>query len=122
MVAFVASIAVLLSIVGIYALMSFTVAQRTREIGIRAALGANPRQIVTTILSRAAAQLGAGVIAGVLVAALFGVLEPGDQMARDPVVLTVSVLMMMLVGFLSCVVPAVRGLRIEPTEALRQRP
>jgi len=108
-------IALALSTVGIYALMSFTVAQRTREIGIRAALGASPRRIVTAIFSRALLQLALGVILGGAAAALIG-----DQVAEEgPWLVLMIAGLMLLVGVLACVVPARRGLRIQPTEALR---
>jgi putative ABC transport system permease protein len=67
----VSSIALLLSTVGIHSLMSFAVSQRTREIGIRTALGAGPRRIVVSIFSRAVAQLCAGVVLGGAVALAF---------------------------------------------------
>ncbi|HEU4455548.1 MAG TPA: ABC transporter permease [Longimicrobium sp.] len=108
-------VALTLSTVGIYALMSFTVAQRTREIGIRAALGASPRRIVTAIFSRAIAQLALGVALGGAAAVLVG-----DQVAEEgPWLLLAIAALMMVVGILACVVPARRGLRIQPTEALR---
>ncbi len=62
--ALIALIAVVLSVAGLYALMSFTVSQRTREIGIRTALGARPARIVSTIARRALMQLSAGVMLG----------------------------------------------------------
>ena len=58
----------LLSAAGIYAMMSFTVARRRREIGIRAALGADARRVLTGIFGRASAQLGAGIALGLAVA------------------------------------------------------
>jgi predicted permease len=113
--AFVALAALLLSAAGVYSLVSFTVAQRTREIGIRAALGAQPRRIVVAIFSRAVAQLGMGVVAGGLLAALVG-----DQTrAEGPAVLLGVAALMMVVGLLACVIPARRALRVQPTEALR---
>ena len=57
----------LLSAAGIYALMSFTVSQRRKEIGIRAAMGADAKRLLLSIFSRAAGQLGAGVTAGIVV-------------------------------------------------------
>lgn len=60
----VSSIALLLSLAGIYSIMSFTVARRTREIGIRVALGSNPRRIVAAIFGRPLVQVGLGVVAG----------------------------------------------------------
>lgn len=62
----------LLSAAGIYAMMSFTVARRRREIGIRSALGADPRHILSGIFARAASQLGAGVLGGLVLAAAAG--------------------------------------------------
>jgi predicted lysophospholipase L1 biosynthesis ABC-type transport system permease subunit len=120
LLALVAAIALLLSTVGLYALMSFAVAQRTREIGIRSALGADPRRIVAAIFSRALRQLALGVAAGAAAAVLFGALGPGDQIAREgPWLLLAVSALMLLVGLASCVVPARRGLAIQPTEALK---
>ena len=62
--AIIGAVALLLSTAGIYALISFTLARRTREIGIRTALGASPRRIITGILSRALFQIALGVAAG----------------------------------------------------------
>ena len=62
--AVVSAVALLLSLAGVYALMSFTLSRRTREIGIRAALGAAPRRIVTTIFSRAFRQVAIGIAVG----------------------------------------------------------
>ncbi|HSU17576.1 ABC transporter permease [Longimicrobium sp.] len=110
----------LLSAAGIYALMSFTVAQRRREIGIRSALGAHPRQIVGAIFSRAVVQLAAGVVVGAVVAALLDLGSGGTLMqGHAAVLLPVVGVLMLLVGLLAAVIPARRGLRIEPTEALR---
>jgi ABC-type antimicrobial peptide transport system permease subunit len=91
--ALVAAIALLLSTVGIYSLMSFTVSQRTREIGIRMALGADARQVIGAIFSRALAQLGLGVLAGGAAAFL------DDQIAREgPAILVGVAVLMLLVG------------------------
>jgi hypothetical protein len=113
----------LLSSAGIYALMSFTVTRRRREIGIRTALGANPRRILSDIFSRAFAQLAIGAVVGGAVGALVlaqeGLTE-GPLMAweRTFLLLAVSALLV-AVGLLAAVGPARRGLRIQPTEALR---
>lgn len=109
----------LLSSAGIYALMSFTVSQRRKEIGIRIALGANRRRIIASIFSRALGQLAVGAALGAAAAA---VLESGNNLMRDSgtVVLPIVALFMMAVGFAAALGPARRGLRIEPTEALRE--
>jgi hypothetical protein len=107
-------IVLLLSASGIHALMSFTVARRTREIGIRAALGARPGRIVTGIFSRAFLQIGAGVLAGSGLAALLGI-----GSTRELLLLLAADGVMLVVGLIACAVPLRRALRIEPTEALR---
>jgi putative ABC transport system permease protein len=94
--------------------MSFTVARRTREIGIRAALGARPGRILAGIFSRALLQIGAGVLAGSGLAALLGL---GSM--RDVLLLLAADGIMLVAGFAACAVPVRRALRIDPTEALR---
>lgn len=107
-------IVLLLSASGIHALMSFTVTRRTREIGIRAALGASQGRIVAGIFSRAFLQIGAGILVGSAVAALGGL----DSL-RSVLVLLGADAVMLLVGLAACAVPLRRALRIDPTEALR---
>jgi len=107
-------IVLLLSATGIHSLMSFTVARRTREIGIRAALGASPGLIVRGIFSRAFLQIGAGVLAGSALAALLGL---GSM--RQVMLLLAADGVMLVVGLTACAVPLKRALRIDPTEALR---
>jgi ABC-type lipoprotein release transport system permease subunit len=99
--------------------MSFTVAKRRREIGIRAALGADPRRVLTGIFAHAAAQLCAGVLAGLILAALFQWLT-GDMNARDFLLLPGVSALMLTVGILAALGPARRGLAVQPTEALRE--
>jgi putative ABC transport system permease protein len=111
----------LLSSAGVYAMMSFTVAQRRKEIGIRVALGADPRQILAGIFSRAFAQLAAGALIGVVTAVLLEQLSEGDMLeGHAAVVLPIVSAFIMLVGLLAALGPARRGLRIHPTEALRE--
>jgi ABC-type antimicrobial peptide transport system permease subunit len=121
-VVFIAGIAVFLPTAGLYALVSCTVAQRTREIGIRTALGARPRNIVVTIARRAVGQLAAGVVLGLAFAAvIMGNEYQQDQLfehVKAPAV-TMVVLATLLVGTLACLVPTLRGLRIQPMEAMR---
>jgi putative ABC transport system permease protein len=99
---------------GIHALMSFTVARRTREIGIRAALGAGPRRIVLGVFSRALMQIGIGLAVGTGLAVLVGVNSP-----QRLLLLLGADLMMLVVGLAACAVPVRRALRIDPAEALR---
>jgi putative ABC transport system permease protein len=111
----------LLSAAGIYAMMSFTVSRRRREIGIRAALGADARRIVSGIFGRAGAQLGAGVVLGLAIASAFEWLGPGDTMGDKAAIILPSVVaLMFIVGLLAAIGPARRGLAVQPTEALRE--
>lgn len=110
----------ILSGAGIYALMSFTVARRRREIGIRAALGADRNRLLLGIFSRALGQLGAGAALGIVGAAgLEQILEGEMLQGRGSVILPIVALIMMIVGVLSALGPARQGLRIQPIEALR---
>jgi putative ABC transport system permease protein len=111
----------LLAAAGIYAMMSFTVAQRRREIGIRTALGAHPRQLLKSIFARALRQLGIGVAVGLGVAAFLDLGTGGEFTGGGGVVVLVGVAaFMMAVGLLAALGPARRGLRIQPTEALKE--
>jgi predicted permease len=109
----------LLSSAGIYALMSFAVSQRRKEIGIRIALGADRKRIIASVFSRALAQLAVGAGLGAAAAAL---LDSRNNLMEGNalVVLPLMALFMMAVGFVAALGPARRGLRIEPTEALRE--
>jgi predicted permease len=108
----------LLSAAGIYALMSFTVAQRTREIGIRTALGAPPQRVMLNVFGRAAWQVAAGVVVGsVLSAGAFVAIGVGAVRAM-PLLLGVAGLMA-VVALLATFGPARRGVRIQAIEALR---
>jgi predicted permease len=123
LVAFLALVAIVLSSAGLYALMSFTVSQRTREIGLRSALGARPAGIVAVIARRAVFQLVGGIVLGVGIAALiFRELE-GDTTMRGAnlaLLLPTIAAFVFLVGALACVAPTLRGLRIRPVDALKE--
>jgi putative ABC transport system permease protein len=107
-------IVLLLSATGIHALMSFIVARRTREIGIRAALGAHPRRIIAGIFGRAFLQISLGLIAGSALVALAGL-----GSTREVLTLVAVDAIMLIAGLIACYVPLRRALRIDPTEALR---
>ena len=107
-------IVLLLSATGIHALMSFIVARRTREIGIRSALGAQPGRIIAGIFGRAFLQVSAGLVAGSALVAWTGL-----GSTREVLVLLGADGIMLLAGMTACYVPLRRALRIDPTEALR---
>jgi putative ABC transport system permease protein len=112
---------VILSAAGIYALMSFTVSRRRREIGIRAALGADPNRVLAGIFSRALAQLGLGAAVGLLLAfGLERLLEGEMFMGHGATILPITIVVIVLIGLAAAAGPARRGLSIQPTEALRE--
>lgn len=105
-----------LAAAGVYALMSFTVARRRREIGIRAALGADRRRLLSGIFARALIQLTIGVVLGMIGAVgLDSVLE-GETLRNNAIAATI----VFVAGVIAVVGPARRSLRIQPTEALRE--
>eukprot|EP01035_Chromulina_nebulosa_P063309 gene63309-biopygen46200 len=119
-------VAVLLSAVGLYGVMSFAVNQRTQEIGIRMALGADARRILRLILRQGAAQLTLGLALGILAAlalailchAFFTTYIPNVN-ALDPVIYFSVAALLTVVATISCLVPARRATRVDPMVALR---
>ncbi len=117
-----ASVAVLLSTVGVFGMTAFVVALRTREVGVRLALGADPRQvkllivrqgIVPVLVGCAAGLVGAWELAGLLKAQLFH-LTP-----HDPWTLAASVIALSAIGVAACWLPARRTARVDPVSVLR---
>ena len=119
------AVALLLSLSGIYAVLSFIVARRTREIGIRVALGASRGRVVAAIFRRPLSQVGLGVLAGGALIAVAGTIEtdmPGlsGELSLEQVAMLLAYAILMLgVCLLACVVPTRRALGVEPTVALR---
>jgi hypothetical protein len=114
-VGLVSFLVLLLSASGIHALMSFVVARRTREIGIRVALGSPPTRIVSGIFRRAFLQVAAGIVAGSAVVAL-----KIDFGSTTQVLMLVGAdAVMLIAGIAACVLPLRRALAINPTDALR---
>jgi predicted permease len=112
----------MLSAAGIYALMSITVSQRRREIGIRIALGADRLRIVGGIFSRAFGQLAVGAGVGfVLGVAIERTLGAEATLTNAVAVRSGVTLFILMVGIVAALGPARRSLRIEPTEALREQ-
>jgi predicted permease len=117
-----AGLALALAAVGIYGVMSFATAQRTREMGIRMALGAEPRDVLRLVLSDglklAVAGAGLGLLGALLLARAVAHLFYGVS-AHDPVTFLGVVVVLMSVALLACWVPARRAMRVDPTVALR---
>jgi putative ABC transport system permease protein len=117
-----AAASLLLAITGIYAVMSYSVAQRSQEIGIRMALGATPADVLKLILGNgfkliligvAAGLIGCVILTRFISTLLFAV------SAVDPVTFAVASLILMLVAILACFVPALRATRLDPALTLR---
>ncbi len=119
------AVALVLSLSGIYAVLSFIVARRTREIGVRVALGANRRRVISAIFRRPLIQVGFGVLAGSALITLAGSIKadvPGltDGLSFGRVAMIGGYGIVMLgVCLLACIVPTRRALSVEPTVALR---
>jgi putative ABC transport system permease protein len=119
--AVVTAIVLFLSALGIFSLMSVSVSRRTREIGVRAALGAGPRHLLAGILSRAMALMGSGLATGgVVLLWIVAVVRPVEEISLYAGFLGVTSLVMLAACLLACVSPAMRALRINPTDALRE--
>jgi putative ABC transport system permease protein len=105
-----------------YALMSFTVKQRRRDIGLRSALGAQPLQLLAGTFKKPARHIAAGAALGLLAAYLAGDAIPLEDLGgrEVPGVLALAALFIVLVGILAIAGPARRALALAPTEALRE--
>ena len=110
---------VVFSAASLYSLMSVAVERRLREIGIRIAVGANPRQILSTVFARASRQLAGGIIAGNAIVLLIA-WRTSALTADLLVTLVIMSVVMTVVGVLACAAPGRRALRVQPTDALRQ--
>src|SRR5437588_1318159 len=117
-----AGVALLLAAIGTYGVLSYAVAQRRREIGIRMALGAQRRQIGTQFLSLGLRLLGAGTILGLIGAYLAGRAMQSvlfDVPTLHVATLFGTALVMSVVSLVSCLIPARRATKVNPIEALR---
>jgi len=117
-----AALALLLAAVGLYSVLSYLVTQRTREIGIRMALGAQQNHVLKLVMGHAGTLTAMGIVAGVigsllltrfLQSLLFGV------SGRDPLTLAAVVAVLALVALIACYVPVRRAMKVDPLVALR---
>jgi predicted permease len=115
-------LALVLSAVGLYSVTSYSVAQRTNEFGIRIALGAGRSHVFRIVMASAAASVGIGVIAGVMLSLglnRFAALWVGNT-AAQPLMVAGVVVLLLLVAASACLVPARRALSVDPMTALRR--
>ena len=117
-----ACLALALACVGIYGIMAYSVAQRTNEIGIRLALGAQPAQVRSMILRESTWLTVAGMVAGVTAALVLTRLVKSmlyGVTPNDPVTLVAGVALLMSVALVATWIPARRAASVQPMEALR---
>jgi putative ABC transport system permease protein len=115
-------VALLIAGVVLFGVLSYSVAQRVREIGVRTALGASPRDIVRLLLGHALAITIGGTVVGLLAAALLGKAASGllyGVSAHDPVSFATVPVVLALVAAVACVSPALRAARLDPIRALK---
>jgi ABC-type antimicrobial peptide transport system permease subunit len=117
------TVALILAVLGLYGVMAHAAAQRTPEIGIRLAIGAQRLSIVTLLLAQGLRLLGIGVAIG-LIGALLGTRYIEAQLfgvtATDPLTLLSSAVVLAIAGIAASVVPALRAMRVDPVTALRR--
>ena len=117
-----AVIALVLAMIGIYGVMSYSVSRRTREIGLRMALGADRRDVLRMIVKRGAALVSLGVLLGTAAALaltrMMATLIYGVS-STDPLTFAAAAGMLAAVAMLACLLPASRAVRIDPAVALR---
>jgi ABC-type antimicrobial peptide transport system permease subunit len=117
-----AALAVLLAVVGMYGLISYSVAERTREIGVRVALGASPRAVLTLVLSQGLRLLGVGLVLGLAAALLLSRTIASllyGVTATDVPTLLVVCATLTAVAVIATYIPAVRAARVDPLIAMR---
>ena len=116
------AVALVLAAVGIYGVMAYSVARRTREIGIRMALGAGQSEVIKLIVRQTIVLVAGGLVLGLTGAkALTRYLssELWEVTATDPVTLGAVFMLLVSVAVIACMVPALRAVRLDPTVALR---
>ena len=117
-----AALALLLAVIGLYGIVNYSVTRRTRDIGVRLALGAPRAAVLGMVLRHAGALVAAGIAIGIAVAvAATPVLRAllFDTGPRDPLVLTMVCAVMALAGMMAAYVPALRAASVDPMRALR---
>ena len=118
------ALALLIAVVGEYGLVSYSVSQRTREIGVRVALGAQPRTVVGFVLRQGALVIGTGVATGCLISGVAGVALAKFLFQVSPFdLITYAVVagVFLITGLLAVAAPTYKAVAIDPVLALRQR-
>jgi predicted permease len=117
-----AGTALVLAVIGIYGVLAFNVGRRTREIGIRMALGANRREVVHSVVARGLILVIPGVFAGLVLAWIGGRLLQSqlfEVAGSDPLTFAAGAVLLITTGLVAALIPARRAARVDPLEALR---
>src|SRR5262249_31926061 len=117
------ALALMLAVIGLYGVKSYVVSQRTREIGIRMALGAKPGEVLGMVLRGGIVLSAVGICLGLPLAALLGRALSSvllNVRPLDPVVFTVAPAVLALAAFCATLIPARRATRVNPLAALRR--
>jgi ABC-type antimicrobial peptide transport system permease subunit len=115
--------ALFLSAVGLYGVLAYAVAQRTREIGIRIAVGAKSTNILQLVIRQGVQLAGIGLVIGIAAALALARLMSSmlyGVSANDPLSLTIAIVVLSMATVLASLLPALRATRIDPIEALRE--
>jgi putative ABC transport system permease protein len=117
-----ASVALMLAVIGIYGVVSYSVTQRTHEIGIRAALGANSGNIMGLVMRSGMAPVVLGLVIGL--AGVFGLTRFVSSLLfgvgeHDPITIAAVALILAAVALIACYIPARRAAKVDPMDALR---
>ena len=122
LVAIFGAMALFLAAIGLYGVMSYTVSQGTRELGLRMALGADAKDLLRLVMSRGLQLTGAGIVIGASAAVMLTRLM-GNLLykvsPRDPFAFGTAFVILFVVAFIACFLPALRATRIDPVKALR---
>ena len=116
------ALALILASVGLYGVIAFSVAQRTREIGVRMALGARPADVLRLVLNEGLALVAAGLVVGIGAALALTRLLAGmvyGVSLHDPLVFLAVNVLLVGISLMACYLPARRAMRVEPVVALR---
>ena len=108
-----------LAAVGLYSVVSYTVAQRTNEFGIRMALGAQPGHVLRIVFASTLGSVGSGILAGLASGHETILAKWAEGNARDPIILLAGTLLLSVISGIACAIPARRASEVDPMTALR---